>query len=63
MFETLGNHSQRERLHTGDSLVPVLTVGHDAGQGGYLGQPTAIDFAFDFNRERHSGNVAFGPAV
>lgn len=63
MLQTFGNHAQGERLYAGDGFVSVLAVGHDAGQGGHLGEPAAIVFALDFNRERHGGNVPFGPAV
>jgi hypothetical protein len=40
-----------------------LTVGHDARQRRHFGQPTAVIFSLDFNRERHNGNVPSGPAV
>jgi hypothetical protein len=40
-----------------------LTIGHDASQRGHLGQPPAIVFPLDFNRERHWSNVPSGPAV
>ena len=60
MLQALGNHAERQRLDAGDGLVPVLTIGHDAGQGGYLGQPTTVVFPLNFNRERHSGNVPSG---
>jgi hypothetical protein len=57
MFQTLGEHAEGQRLDSGDSLVPVLTIGQDAGQGGHLGQPAAVVFTFNFNCERHEGNV------
>ena len=60
MLQALGNHAESQRLDAGDSLVPVLTIGHDAGQGGYLGQPTTVVLPLNFNRERHSGNVPSG---
>jgi hypothetical protein len=63
MFEAFGNHAESEGLHAGDRFIPVLPVGHDAGQGRYFGEPTAIIFALNFNRERHGGNVPSGPAV
>jgi hypothetical protein len=40
-----------------------LTIGHDAGQSGYLGQAAAVVFPLNFNRDSHSGNVPSGPAV
>jgi hypothetical protein len=60
MLETLGDDTEGERLDASDSLVSVLTVGHDARQRGHFGQPTAVVFSLDFNRERHSGNVPSG---
>jgi hypothetical protein len=63
MLQALSDHAKGERLDTSDGLVPVLTVDHDAGQCGYFGQPTAVDFSLNFNREGHSGNVPSGPAV
>ncbi len=61
MLQALSNHSEGKRLDTGNCLVSVLTVGHDTGQGGDLGQPAAIVFPLNFNRERHEGNVPSGP--
>jgi hypothetical protein len=63
MLQALGNHAEGQRLDAGDGLIPVLTIGHDARQRGYLGEPAAVVFALNFNRERHSGNVPSGPAV
>lgn len=63
MLETLGNHPESERLHACNGFVPILAVCHDTGQRRYFGKPAAVNFAFDFNRERHPGNVPFGPAV
>ena len=63
MVQPLGNHSEGERLHTSDGLVPILAIRHDAGQGRDLGKPTAVDFALNFNREGHVGNVPSEPAV
>ena len=57
MFEPLSDHTKRERLDAGNGLVPVLTVGHDAGQCGYFGQPTAVVFSLNLNRECHEVNV------
>ena len=63
MLQAFGNHAEGERLHTSDGLVPILAIRHDAGQGRYLGEPAAVDFLVNFDRERHGGNVPFGPAV
>lgn len=63
MLETFGNHSQGERLYTGDDFISILAIGHDASQCRNFGDPATVDFALDFNRERHWGNVPFGPAV
>ena len=50
MLQTLGNDAERERLDASDGLVPVLTVGHDAGQRRDFGQAAAVVFSLDFNR-------------
>ena len=63
MLEALGDHAEGERLDASDSLVPVLSIGHDANQRRHFGQPTAIVLSLDFNREGHNGNVPSGPAV
>ena len=63
MLQALSNHAEGKRLDTSDGLIPVLSIGHDAGQGRDLGQPAAIVFPLNFNRERHEGNVPSGPAV
>jgi hypothetical protein len=61
MLQTFGDYAEGERLYASDSFVSVLAVGHNAGQGRHLGEPAAVDFALDFNRERHQSNVPFGP--
>ena len=63
MLKPLGNHSQRKSLHASDGFAPVLAVAHDAWQGRYFSEPSAVILAFDFNRERHACNVPSGPAV
>lgn len=60
MLKTLGDYPQRQCLHARDGLVPVLAVAHDAGQRRYLGEPPAVIFAGDFNRECHICNVPSG---
>jgi len=60
MFEPLSDHTKGERLDAGNGLIPVLTVGHDTGQRGYFGQPTAVVFSLDLNRECHEVNVPSG---
>ena len=44
MFEPLSDYTKSERLDASNGLVPVLAVGHDAGQCGYFGQPSAVVF-------------------
>jgi hypothetical protein len=63
MLEALGDDAEGERLDASDSLVPVMTIGHDTRQGRHFGQPTAVVLSLNFTRERHSGNVPSGPAV
>lgn len=59
MLKTLSDYAQGERLDARDSFRSILTIGHDARQGWYLGEPPAVLFLLDFNRERHGGNVPF----
>ena len=63
MLQPFRNDAERERLYASDGFITILAIGHDARQSGYLGEPTAVVFALNFNRERHSGNVPSGPAV
>jgi len=63
MLQTLGNHTEGECLNPSDRFVPVLAIGHHAGQGGDFGEPAAIVLFLNFYRERHVGNVPSGPAV
>jgi hypothetical protein len=57
LLETLGNYAKGQRLDTSNGLVSVLTVGHDARQRRHFGQPTAVVFSLDFDRERHANDV------
>ena len=63
MLQALSNHAEGERLHASDRLVWVLAIRQYAWQGRNFGEPAAIVFSFDFNRERHQDNVPFGLAV
>lgn len=60
MLESLSDDAEGERLNASDRLVSVLPVGHDARQRRHFGQPAAVVFSLDFNRERHNGNVPSG---
>ena len=57
MLEPLRKDAEGQGLHLGDGLVAVLAVAQDPRQGRHLSQPTAISFAFEFDRERHPGTV------
>ena len=63
MVKALSNDAESQRLDAGDGLVAIRSVRHHTRQAGNLGQPTAVDFRFNFDRERHQGNVASGLAV
>lgn len=63
MFETLSDHAERERLYPSEGFVSIVAVSHDTGKGRHFSEPAAIVFEFDFDRERHPGNVPFGPAA
>ena len=63
VFEAFGDDSEGEGLNARDGFVMVRAIAHDAGQGGYLGEPAAIVFALELNRKCHAGTVTSGPAV
>ena len=63
MLQALGDDAKGEGLYAGHGLVTVVAVRHDTGESGDLRQPPAVVFPFDFNREGHARNVAFGPVV
>ena len=51
MFETLGDHPEGQRLHMSNGLIPSSAVAKDAGQVSNLGDPTAIVFTVELDRE------------
>lgn len=53
MLETLGNHPQGKGLYPGDGLVTVGAVAEHAGQGRHFGQPAAVVFSLELDRESH----------
>ena len=57
MLEPFRDDAEGQGLHLGDGLVAVLTVAQDPRQVRHLSEPTAISFAFEFDRERHPGTV------
>ena len=57
MFETLGDHAEGKRLHSGDGLVPCPAVAENAGQVWNLGDPPAVFLAFEFDREGQAHNL------
>lgn len=63
VLETLGDDAERECLHAGDGLITALTIRKRTRQVGHFSQPATVFLAFDFNRERHAGNVSPGPAA
>ena len=62
MFETLGNDSECQSLHSRDGLVTVYAVGHHAGQRRHFCQPSSVIFALEFDRENHPRTLPSGPA-
>src|SRR3989442_1076810 len=63
VLQTLGEDTKRERLDTSDNLSAVLAVAHHSRETRYFRQPTAVVFAFDFDRKGHAGNVPSRPPV
>jgi len=55
MLEPLGDHAERQGLHTGNGLVAVYPVGQYPSQGRHFGQPAAVVLAFKFDGKNHEG--------
>ena len=53
VIKALGEHAQRESLRSSDNLVPILTVGEDAGKLLDLRDPAAVAFPVQLNRQAH----------
>jgi hypothetical protein len=63
MLKALGDDAEGERLDASDSLVWILTVGHDTQTTQALLPANGRRLLAHFNPERHNGNVPSGPAV
>jgi hypothetical protein len=53
MLQALGDYAKCQCLDTRHGFIPVLAVTHDAGKRRHLGQPPAVVFAFELDREGH----------
>jgi hypothetical protein len=49
MFESIGQHAQGQGLDLGDRFFSTLAIYHDARQGRYFGDPSAVFFALDLD--------------
>ncbi len=58
MLESLGEDTERQCLDTRDGFIAVLAVAQDPGKRGHLGEPAAVVFAFELDREGHGCTVA-----
>ena len=56
VFETFGDHAERQGLDAGYRFITILSVAQHAGQSGNLGDPATVFFAFEFDRESHARN-------
>jgi len=63
MFQSLRNHSECQGLHVGHCVIAALPVAHDAREIWHLGNPPAVRFVFDLDREDHVGTVTSEPAA
>ena len=57
MGDPVENNLPRSRLRSLNRVLPRLTVQEDV-QFRYFGNPTAIDFAVELDRELHSHSLA-----
>lgn len=53
MLEAFSNHPQSQGLYLGHGLAAVGTVAEHTGQCGHLGEPAAVVFLFQLDREGH----------
>ena len=51
VLDAVGDHPTGERCRTGTRLRLGRTVNHDARQGQDFGDPAAVDFLFNLNRQ------------
>lgn len=63
MLEAFSEDAKGQRLNLSDGFIAVLAVAQDAGQSRHAGQPAAVVFTFQLDRESHAGTVLFAPAV
>jgi hypothetical protein len=63
VLEAFGNNSERKCLNASYRFITILPVAQHAGQGGNLGDPATIFFAFELDRERHVRNVPLRPGT
>jgi len=61
VFESIGNHAQREGFHFRKCFIPAASVNHYPWEIGYLGNPSAIAFLIDLDFENHWIEVCHGP--
>src|SRR5207302_7842911 len=54
MVETVGEHSERERLNVGHRLVPALPIRHDTRKTRDFRNPAAVILPLDLDLEVHS---------
>lgn len=60
MLQSVGEHSQRQGLGLGNRISTRLSVRHDTGQFGNVGDPSAIDFLLNFDLHDSSKNIRQG---
>lgn len=53
MFEALSNDAQGQCLHLRHGFITIAAIAEHAGEGGNLGNPSTVLFAFELDREGH----------
>ena len=57
VLETLRDHSESQCLDDRNSFIPIAAVAEHAREPRHLGDPASVFFAFELDREGHTGNV------
>lgn len=58
MLESLGNDAQGQGLYQGNGFVAVHSVAQDSGQCWNFGEPAAVLFVLEFDRQSHVAKAA-----
>jgi hypothetical protein len=63
VFETIGNHSERKGLRSCLRVPGVVTIGENARQFSYLGNPPAVFLLLEFHAEHNHNFIVIQDVV